>query len=130
MRIRLYGLAALALAGVATVASAHHSRGHFDYTRTVRMQATITRVVWANPHVYFVGDVRDGDGAPVEWTFEGHTIHGQMRVGWTRDTVKVGDAVTIIANPHRDATRRLVLVNDVVLPDGRRMPISEQGVPH
>jgi hypothetical protein len=109
---------------VAPGLGAHHSRGHFDRTRSMEMKAVITKVGWVNPHVFLLGQVRTADGQMQEWTFECHTINGQMRHGWTKDTVKVGDALTLIVNPHRDAGRHLALVDQVVLADGRRLTVA------
>lgn len=123
-------LAALALSGVATGAAAHHSRNHFDRTHTVEMRAVVTRVGWVNPHVFFMGEVRGADGKVQEWEFEAHTINGQMRAGWTKDTVKVGDELTFLVFRHKDATRRIALVDAAVFPDGRRLRVSTDFAPN
>lgn len=95
----------LLLAGATTSLDAHHSRGHFDRTRSVEMKAVITKVGWVNPHVFLLGKVRAPDGSMQDWTIECHTINGQMRRGWTKRTVKVGDVLMLSIHPHRDARR-------------------------
>jgi hypothetical protein len=93
--------ASLAVLLICPVASAHHSRAAFDLDHKVEMQATITRVRWTNPHVFLVGNVKTPDGRTQEWVFEGHSISGLVRQGWTRDS-EAGTNLTLVVNQHHD----------------------------
>lgn len=117
----LRSLALLALCGIAANLSAHHSRAPFDLARKVEMKATITQVRWSNPHVFLIGQVRTPEGRMQEWTFEGHSIAGQVRNGWSKDTVKIGDQLTLIVNPHRNPEKFFGLMDNVVLASGQRL---------
>jgi hypothetical protein len=109
-----------------SIASAHHSRAGFDLEHTVEMKATITRVRWTNPHVFLVGTVKTASGKAEEWTFEGHSISGLMRQGWTKETVKQGDQLTLVVNVHRDPAKHFALMENIVLPTGKRMYSVQQ----
>jgi hypothetical protein len=116
-------VATLALAALigAGAASAHHSRAQFQLEETVVMKAKITRVRWSNPHVFFAGNVVNDEGRSEEWIFEGHSIAGLSRLGWTRDTLRPGDEVQVVVNRSRDRSKLFALLDSVILADGRKL---------
>ena len=114
-------ITAFILSSMACGAQAHHSRAAFQLDRTATFKATIKSVSWSNPHVYFVGEVIDERGKKEEWTFEGHSISGLVRLGWKKDTLKAGDVVQVVVNVHRDAAKHFALVDHVIMPDGTKM---------
>jgi Family of unknown function (DUF6152) len=82
---------------------AHHSvSAEFDVNRPITYTGVITRVEWSNPHIYFYVDVRDRADKVTNWAFEGAGPNTLARLGWMRDTLKVGDRVTVVAFPARD----------------------------
>jgi hypothetical protein len=85
------------------------------------MKAKIKLVRWTNPHVFLIGTVKDAQGRDQEWTFEGHSISGLTRAGWSKETVKEGDELTLVVNKHRDAGKRFALMDNIVLASGKRM---------
>lgn len=117
---RLIGVA-LSLVLVAGGAEAHHSRAPFDLSKEGVLKARITQVRWTNPHVFYVGEVTNDKGQKEEWTFEGHSIVGLTRLGWSKETLKAGDEVEITVNPHRDGEKRFALIDHVRMGDGRVM---------
>ncbi len=119
-------VACLSMGLCCTVAIAHHSRAMFDLEHTVEMHATITLVRWTNPHVYLEGTVVTPAGKTEQWTFEGHSISGLVRQGWSKDTVKQGDHLTLVVNVHRDPTKHFALMERIVLPSGKTMYSVEQ----
>src|SRR4051794_25374609 len=80
---------AVALGLLSAPAQAHHSRAQFQLDKLTPMTATITRVRWSNPHVFYAGTVVNDQGVKEEWVFEGHSISGLVRQGWSEDLVKV-----------------------------------------
>jgi hypothetical protein len=100
-------------------AEAHHSRAQFQLDKLTHMTATITRVRWSNPHVFYAGTVVNDKGVPEEWVFEGHSISGLVRQGWSENLVKVGDKIDVMVNRHRDATQRFALLDRVTLAGGK-----------
>jgi len=120
--IRTAALAmAIAFGAMAFVpnASAHHSRAQFRLDELTSLKAKITRVRWSNPHVFYAGTVINDKGVAEEWVFEGHSISGLVRQGWSPDLIKVGDEVEVMVNRHRDASQRFALLDRVKLADGK-----------
>ena len=109
---------------------AHHSvSAEFDVTRQVTYTGVITRVEWSNPHIYFYVDVKNAGQKVTNWAFEGAGPNTLARIGWLRDTLKVGDRVTVVAFPARDganvaSARKITLGNGRTVLDG----LSSDGV--
>ena len=95
-------LASLALAAVAP-AVAHHSFATFDMTRETKLTGTVREFQWQNPHVWIYLIVSQGAGNQ-EWEIEGSSLLGLKREGWTKDSFKPGDKVTITIHPKRDGS--------------------------
>src|SRR5262245_55684817 len=88
--------AGLALICVTVPAWAHHSfAAEFDRSKPVTLTGTVTKVEWANPHARFYIDVKDENGKVNNWDFELASPNGLMRRGWTRNSLKLGDVVTV-----------------------------------
>lgn len=102
----------------AAQAQGHHSRAHFDIDRTIELEGTVTELSWRSPHIYMAVDAVDADGARAIWTLEGHSIPGSMRVGWQRDSVRVGERVRVVAHPNRAAAKPFAMLYSATLADG------------
>jgi len=111
--------AALALVAWSAAAQAHHSFAMFDMSKTLSYKGTIKQVQWTNPHVWVELTVEE-KGQPVTYSFEGAAIAVLKRVGWTRDSVKVGDVVTLVGHPYKDG-RPGGSIDHLILPDGRKL---------
>jgi hypothetical protein len=78
---------------------AHHSfYAEFDADKPVKVTGTVTKLEWENPHAWFYVDVRDESGKTVNWGFELGSPNLLMRAGWARNTLKIGDVVTVDAS--------------------------------
>lgn len=105
----------------ATPTFAHHSFSmEFDSSQPVTLRGVVTKVEWRNPHTYFYVDVKGGGGKVVNWTFETAGPTGLARSGWHRDSVKVGDEVTVIGYRSR-AVSNIASARAVVLMDGHKL---------
>src|SRR5262245_65650395 len=81
---------------LSTSASAHHSfAAEFDRNLPITVTGTVTKVEWANPHARFYIDAKDEAGKTVNWDFELASPNGLMRRGWNRNSMKLGDTVTV-----------------------------------
>jgi hypothetical protein len=98
---RLLACAGLCLA-LAPAAGAHHSQSEYDLRAKVDVAGTVTRVDWRSPHVWVYVDVTDDKGQTVNWSFELPSPVTLMRRGWTRDSLKSGDRVSVSAAPARN----------------------------
>jgi len=86
-------------------ARAHHSFAMYDQTRTVTLKGAIKTFLWSNPHVviWLVGSPETG-GAPQTWTVELTSPGNLERIGWSRDSLKPGDAVELKILPLRNGS--------------------------
>lgn len=95
-------------------AAAHHSRSAFALDETITVHGTVTEVGWTNPHYYLsLVDERARD-----WTFEGHSIPGLVRNGWSRNTFSVGQQITVVANPNKKPGVLFGLLQQAAHPGG------------
>ena len=96
MRTRFALVVGLAWLLAAVPAIAHHSfAAEFDATKPVKLTGAVTKIEWANPHVWFYFDVKDETGAVANWAMEMGGPNGLLRAGWTRTSMKAGDVVTV-----------------------------------
>ena len=128
------GVAAGLLAGAAP-AVAHHSGAMFDSTKKVVLKGTVKELQWTNPHMWLEVMVPDPKtGKAVQWGFEMIGPNVMAREGWTRNTVRAGDVVTVTGNPLKDGRpgagyRSIVLANGKVLTRGEKAPPTDGRAP-
>jgi hypothetical protein len=116
---------AVAIALVVTLgagnALAHHSfSAEFDARAPIELTGTVTKVDWANPHTYFYIDVTSPKGEVESWALEMGSPNGLMRRGWTRDSMKIGDVVTVTGWRAKDGSTK-GNARSVTLSTGRRL---------
>jgi len=112
---------ALALLAAAAPLLAHHSFSlEFDATKQVTFQGLVTKVEWMSPHIYFYLDVKEASGKVVNWVFESAGPNALARRGWNRNTLKIGDRITVIGYRAKDDVH-VAAAREVVLADGRKM---------
>ena len=94
----------------------HHSfAAEYDANKPVNLTGSVTKVEWMNPHAWFYLDVKESDGKVANWALEMGSPNGLIREGWSRNTLKVGDVVTVDGSAAKDrphkANARSVMMN-------------------
>ena len=113
------GAVAAGLLGSAP-ALAHHSFAMFDMSTTKAVSGAVTDFQWTNPHTWIWLNVPTASGGVEPWGVEGMSPNFLERRGWTKNTLKVGDKVTVVVHPVKDGGKGGSFVK-ITLPDGREM---------
>ena len=120
-------LRTLAVALVLLTASvpllAHHGAAQFDLGKKVTVKGTVTEWFWANPHCFLRFDAAGDDGQVVHWAVEMQSGPNILPQGFTKQSFKVGDAVTVTLEPVKNG-RPLGRLLRVVLADGSTLPFG------
>ena len=105
----LGGLVAVALLVAAGKTTAHHSfAAEFDANKPITLTGVVTKVEWTNPHVWFYINVKDEKtGQVTNWGAEMGPPHGLQRRGWRRETLKIGEQVTVAGSLAKNGSKRM-----------------------
>lgn len=126
MKQVMVGLALVGALVTGAAVQAHHSfAAEYDSGKPVTLTGTVKKVAWGNPHIFVFLDVKEGDHA-VEWSFEGGAPNSLFRLGWRRDSLKVGDVVTVEGFRAKDGSTN-ANARSVTLADGRRVFAASSG---
>src|SRR5499425_3248567 len=122
-------IAGLSLLAAAVPATAHHSfAAEFDAAKPITLTGAVTKIEWMNPHVWFYTDVKDESGKVSNWGFEMGSPNGLMRSGWTRNSMKLGDTVTVEGSRAKDGSYHVNARSVVLASTGQKLfAASSQG---
>ena len=102
--LRGFMIASLIAAGT-SLAVAHHSAAIFDATTQKELTGTVKKFDYTNPHTWVWIDVPNAQGGVDTWGAEGMSPNYLNRRGWTRNTLKPGDKITITIRPMKDGEK-------------------------
>ena len=97
---------------------AHHSNAGYDRDHQNKLKGTVVEFKWTNPHIQIVFDVKGHAGAVQRWIGEGPSPSQMIENGWTKETLKPGDRVSIVGNLPKDGAS-VVRLRWVTLPNGK-----------
>ena len=106
-------------------ALAHHAyTAEFDTTKPVKVTGAVTKVEWSNPHIWIYLDVKDDKGSVTNWGFSASPPGMLLRRGITRNSLKIGDVLTISGHRAKDGSNN-ASGNIVTMADGRETLIGQ-----
>ncbi len=111
-------------------AIAHHSfAAEFDSAKLIKLTGSVTKIEWMNPHAYFYIDVKDEKtGQVANWGLEMGSPNGLMRQGWTRNSMKIGDVITVEGSAAKDGSN-IGNARSVSLAGGQRLFAASSQAP-
>ena len=121
MTVKMLSVMAGGLMLAAVPMLAHHSfSAEYDFNKPMKVTGAVTKMEWMNPHARFYVDVKDDKGATTNWEFELGSPNGLMRQGWTRNSLKEGDVVTVTGSKAKDGSN-LANARQVTLASGKKV---------
>ena len=107
---RIFLIAALmSFAGIG-ISHAHHSVfAEYDINGSVTIEGVVTEIWFKAPHIRVFVEVTGDDGSKVVWNTHGHNPSALRRRGWVRDTLKVGEKITMSGDPTYDGSPKMFI---------------------
>ena len=110
----------LGLLAVSIPLFAHHGAAAFDTAKKITVKATVTEWFWANPHCFLKFDAKDDNGNVVHWATETGNPSDMINLGWSKQTFKPGDEVTVTFMPVKNG-QLVGRIQQVVLANGQTL---------
>ena len=106
---------------------AHHAfSAEFDQSAPIKLEGTVAKMEWVNPHAWIYVDVKKTDGSVEQWKIEGGTPNALFRRGFTKDSLKSGTAIVVTGYRAKDGTLK-GNGRDLTFPDGRKLFLGSSG---
>jgi Family of unknown function (DUF6152) len=123
MKVKLaLALVSIWLLNAAAPAVAHHSASaEFDATKKITVTGALTKLDWVNPHTIFYMDVKAADGKVANWGWELPSPNQLMRAGWTRNSMKVGETITVEGIHARDGSNHGMAATVTLVSTGKQL---------
>src|SRR5580693_2710255 len=115
----LIGVAAFVLLG-SSVAFAHHGTANYDTNKLITVKGSVTGFQFINPHVIIALDVKDDKGVIVNWQGELTSPNRLTRTGWTKDSLKPGQVISLSGFPSKTGAPE-IWIQKVMLADGSEL---------
>jgi hypothetical protein len=103
-------------------ADSHHSASaEFDATKRITVTGALAKLNWLNPHIIFYIDVTGEGGTVANWSWELPSPNQLMRAGWTRNSMKLGDKVTVEGIHARDGSNHGMAMTVTLVSTGKQL---------
>ncbi len=99
---------------------AHHGNAAMDTGKKLMLKGVVTDWLWQNPHSVLRFDVKDDSGNVVHWSAEANNPADMVERGWSKNSIKVGDEVTVTVEPVKNG-KPVGRILQIVLPNGQTL---------
>jgi hypothetical protein len=120
---KLLGIFVLAASAGIPVWAHHSFAAEFDASKPVKLQGTVTKMEWINPHAWIHMDVKNADGTVTGWMIEGGSPNSLLRRGFTKNSLQAGTEIVVEGYQAKDGANR-ANGRDLTFPDGKRLFIG------
>ena len=118
--LAISGLSAGLLLSALPLAAHHSFAAEYDNNKPIKFSGKVTKVEWLNPHIYVYIYAKDASGKAVNYAVEGGAPNGLYRQGWRKDSLKVGDTISVEGFLAKDGSNT-VNARTWLLPDGKKV---------
>jgi hypothetical protein len=124
VKAKLFGppLLGVVLLSVSVPIFAHHGAASYDISKMTTLKGTVTSIRWVNPHAEIDIEVNDTTAKTQKYIVESVSPLGLSRNGWTKDSLKPGDQISVTGNLSKNGTHILRL-KKIVFPGGKELTI-------
>jgi len=124
----LHVAVAIWVLGATAPALAHHGRPvQYDSSTRIEIKGTVKTIEWQHPHAGFTLIVEEPDGTVTTWEFELAGTGNRLRRGWTKNSLRIGDTVSVKAFVARDGSPSANAI-EITISDGRPLFGGSPGV--
>ncbi len=130
-RARIFYVAVVLMASGAAAIAHHGTNVSYFPDQKIVLNGTVTEWAFVNPHPQIYFDVKDDQGRVVHWVTEllpTPLMMKNMKVGWTRTTMKPGDEIVLTCNPPRAVGAKACLAKELTV-NGKAWPVAPGGAP-
>ena len=100
--------------------AAHHGLAAYDMSKAVTVKGTVTEFAFANPHSAIYLEVKGENGSTEKWLVEADSPNNLARAGWTRNSIKAGEEISVVGNRAKDGSK-LLRLQKIIFADGREL---------
>ena len=129
IKLVLFSVLAVGILLISTTTFAHHGEaGSYDNTVRITVKATVTELIWVNPHAQLYIDFKNNEGETEHWGIEMLSPGNLVRIGWHKDTFKPEDEILVTMTPAK-GDRPFGSCGQIVSSDGKMFMVGQCGVP-
>ena len=124
--MRVAGAGLILIVATMPVRAHHAFAAEFDAKKPIRLEGTVTKMEWINPHAWIHIDVKKPDGKVEKWMIEGGTPNTLLRRGFTKNSLNYGTVIIVDGYQAKDGSLK-ANGRDLTFQDGRKLFLGSSG---